>query len=365
MAGPPGRGNPCPLQCSGDAREATSHARVGVTAKTLANHKSNLRAALRWFAKQHDIPRYGMRLPADWAAIRDRIDNPRLRARLSSLMRYCAARGIGPGSVNDKIVEAYWRYRSETTALVSNNSARRRMARMWNACASTIDKWPLQRLTEPPIKVRAGPAWGEFPAGLRRDVDGYLGGLTKLRRGLSGRRIRPCRPATIRTRRAQLVAVARMAARLGVPIDTLTSLAVLLHPDVIEPVIEAYWRKNGDEPTVFTIDLGWRLLTIAREIGGLDEAAIARLDDIRATLEGYRRSGLTPKNLRLVRQVLTEGVWSEVVSLPTVLMQEARSAKDHAPIKAAVTAQLAVSIAILTFAPIRVSNLVGIELGVG
>ena len=34
------------------------HARVGVTAKTLANHKSNVRAALRWFVKQHDIPRH-------------------------------------------------------------------------------------------------------------------------------------------------------------------------------------------------------------------------------------------------------------------------------------------------------------------
>ena len=51
--------------------------------------------------------------------------------------------------------------------------------------------------------------------------------------------------------------------------------------------------------------------------------------------------------------MLTDGVWSEVVSLPNVLMQQARSAKDHAPIKAAVTAQLAVAIAILTFAPIR------------
>ena len=27
------------------------HARVGVTAKTLANHKSNVRAALRWFGQ--------------------------------------------------------------------------------------------------------------------------------------------------------------------------------------------------------------------------------------------------------------------------------------------------------------------------
>ena len=44
-------------------------------------------------------------------------------------------------------------------------------------------------------------------------------------------------------------------------------------------------------------------------------------------------------------------------------MRQAHLAKDHAPIRAAVSAQLAVAIAILTFAPIRLSNLVSIELG--
>ena len=121
-------------------------------------------------------------------------------------------------------------------------------------------------------------------------------------------------------------------------------------------------QKNGDEPKVFTIDLGWKLLRIARETGGLDQAAIERLDEIRATLKDCRRSGLSQKNLQLVRQVLTEGIWSEVVSLPSVLMWQARSAKDHAPTKTAVTAQLAAAIAILTFAPIRISNLVGMGL---
>jgi integrase len=339
------------------------HARVGVTAKTLANHKSNIRAALRWFAKGHGMPRHGIRLSADWAAFRDKVDNRPLRDRLSSLVRYCSARSIGPGSVDDGLLDDYWRYRAETTALASNNSARRLMARAWNACAGAIDGRALQRLTEPPVKPRAGPAWQEFPESLREDVDAYFAGLTKPHRGFSGQRIRPCQPATIRTRRAELVAVARMAVRLGVPINSLTSLAALLHPDVIEPVIDAYWQKNGKEPKVFTIDLGWKLLRIARETGGLDRAAIDRLDEVRAALEDYRRSGLTPKNLQLVRQVLAEGIWSEVVSLPTVLMQQARSAKDHASTKAAVTAQLAAAIAILTFAPIRVSNLVGIELG--
>lgn len=44
-------------------------------------------------------------------------------------------------------------------------------------------------------------------------------------------------------------------------------------------------------------------------------------------------------------------------------MRQARLANDHAPIKAAVSAQLAVAVAILTFAPVRLANLVSIELG--
>jgi hypothetical protein len=35
------------------------HARVRVTAKTFANHKSNVRAALRWFCNEHGVPQMG------------------------------------------------------------------------------------------------------------------------------------------------------------------------------------------------------------------------------------------------------------------------------------------------------------------
>ena len=220
------------------------HARVGVTAKTLANHKSNVRAALRWFGKEHDVPRRGMPLLASWTTLRDRLDK-RLRQRLYNFMRYCSARRIDPGSVDDGSLEAYWRYRTETTALASSNFARRSLARTWNACAGEVDGWPLQRLTEPPNKIKAGPAWEQFPEGLRADLENYWDGLTKPRRGLSGRRIRPCRPATIRASRAALLAMARMAVRQGVPIEKLTSLAALLHPEVVERghrrILEEEW----------------------------------------------------------------------------------------------------------------------------
>ena len=87
-----------------------------------------------------------------------------------------------------------------------------------------------------------------------------------------------------------------------------------------------------------------------------------KLDETRAALEEHRRKGLTDKNRLVVWQVLTEGVWDEVVRLPRKMMAEARLLRHHAPVKAAVTAQLATAIAIFVFAPIRLGNLISIRL---
>ena len=338
------------------------HARLGVTAKTVANHKSNVTAALRWFGKEHHISPRGVALSAEWATLRDGIDDRGRRARLYGLMRYCSGRSLMPASVDDAVVADYLRYRAETTSLATSSAAHRSIARAWNASANENPAWPAQRLTEPAVKAQEGPAWEGFPEGLRRDVDRHLAGLGRPRKGPNGKRRRPCSPKTIKTRRAELVAVARMAVKIRIPIETLASLAALVHPDVAEPVLNAYWENNGAEPTVYTIDLAWKLLSLARQTG-LDDAAIERLDDLRALLDEHRHGGLTGKNLALIRQVLTEGIWSEVVSLPHALMRQARAEQAHAPVKAAVTAQIAVAIAILSFAPVRLANLVSIELG--
>jgi len=60
------------------------------TFAALANHKSNIRAALRWFAKEHDVSVRGVPLLADWSILRDRIEDRGQRARLYGLMRYCS-----------------------------------------------------------------------------------------------------------------------------------------------------------------------------------------------------------------------------------------------------------------------------------
>src|SRR5258705_1205970 len=215
----------------------------------------------------------------------------------------------------------------------------------------------------PPGKAAEGPGWEDFPAGLRADIEGYLAGLELIRRNRAGQRIRPCKPSTIITRRRELVAAVRMAVKLGIPLASLTSLAALIHPDVAEKVFDGYWRNDGETPTTYTINLSCRFVALAHSVGGLDEAALRQLADVRFALEQHREDGMTPKNLALIRCVLTDEVWSRVTKLPEQLMRQARLEQRHAPVRAAVLAQIAVVVAILTVAPVRLGNLASIRLG--
>jgi integrase len=334
------------------------HVGVGMTFKTLANHKSNVRAGLRWVAGERDVPARGAPLSVEWKVLHERLPNLRARANLTGLTRFCSARTVSPQAVDQAMVDAFMAYRAETTALATGNAARRSLARAWNACIGTVMGWPAHRLVEPPVKAMEGPAWQGFPAGLRAGIERYLSDLAKPRRSYRGKRLRPCKDSTIRTRKAELAAFVRMAVKLGVPLGSLTSIGTLLHPDMVERVIDAYWQKDGEEPRIYTIELGSKLLAVARASGELDDLLLERLDDMRAGLDQYRRDGLSEKNRALIREVLSGNIWAEVVNLPAALLKQARGLKDHAPVKAAVLAQIAVAIAILTFAPVRLINLV-------
>ena len=128
-------------------------ARVGANAKTLANHKSNVRAALLWFAEEKNLPKSGVPLMPAWAALMGRVADLNRRKRLSGLARYCSAAKTVPGDVNEEVLDKYMRYRGETTRLAANKAARRVIARAWNACVAEIKEWPKHGpLIEPLVK---------------------------------------------------------------------------------------------------------------------------------------------------------------------------------------------------------------------
>ena len=152
-------------------------------------------------------------------------------------------------------------------------------------------------------EARSGAAVEDFPEGLRADVERELTRLTEIDRNKDGQRSRPCKPSKLTTRRRELVAAARMAVKVGIPIESLTSLSVMVHPDIAEKIIDGYWRRDGEVPTTYTINLICRFVGLAHAIGGLDEDAVRRLGDIRLHARRISRGGMTEKNLALIRLV--------------------------------------------------------------
>ena len=85
-----------------------------------------------------------------------------------------------------------------------------------------------------------------------------------------------------------------------------------------------------------------------RELIGLMESEIERLNELRVSLDEHRQGGLTEKNRALIRHVLVEEVWGSVLGVPEALMRLAIRQRDHAPLRAGVLAGLAVAIQILS-----------------
>jgi len=335
---------------------------AGLTAKTLQNHKSNAKSALLYLAREKGVPEHGAPLMEEWEALKAKIEGSLVRHRLSSFMRFCSANSIKPKEVTESVVERFIDYRARC-GKPADTAFRRVMARAWNANVGAITGWPDIKLVEPAVKSTVEISWSNFPEGLRRGIDSYLEGLTKIRRNCKGQRVRPLKPVTLHTRRAELQGAARMAVKAGVPVENLNSLAALLAPEVAEQVLEAYCKKNGEKPKLYTIDLAGRFLSIARETKCLNDVDCERLNEMREVLDEERPEGFTEKNASLIRQVLAPDVWDRVVNLPFRMMAEARRNRVRAPVQSAVKAQIAVAIAILTIVPVRIKNLTEIRLG--
>src|SRR6202011_622109 len=108
----------------------------------------------------------GAPLKPEWKKLRRELKDRSRLSKRSGLIRYCSLKGIAPSAVDEAVVDAYMAYRKETTALAVDIKARRAIARAWNASRG-IEAWPQQQLIEPPLKVKEGPRWEDFPGQLQ------------------------------------------------------------------------------------------------------------------------------------------------------------------------------------------------------
>src|SRR5262245_13590339 len=72
------------------------HAQLGVRRKTLQNHISNLKAAIRHVGGQKRLSGRGIALSSAWRSLYDQLTDRRLRLGLSGFLKYCSATGMDP-----------------------------------------------------------------------------------------------------------------------------------------------------------------------------------------------------------------------------------------------------------------------------
>ena len=217
-----------------------------------------------------------------YRALLDRVEDRHAKDVLSPFFRFLSALGIRLEDVRRQPCRGLPGL-SERDQLPSGEAQPAQVsgAIIGMRCAKQIPEWPQITLTEPPYAKRfAGPALEEFPQGLRDDIDAYCERISKRHKTVSGRIFRPCKPSTIETRRRELIAAVRAAVAAGIPLEELNSLRDLLRADRVEIIIEHYWQKNGERPSLYTIDLASKLLALARG-ETLSEVDIERLDEIR------------------------------------------------------------------------------------
>lgn len=339
-------------------------AALGWEQKTIANHKSNLRAAINHFAKVKNLPKRGALPRPEWKVLTDAIRDLTARRLLSGLSRYCSVLLIPPSDVHEETVIQYFRIRETTGFLRTGVALPRQVMKAWNSCVEKVPGWPRRRLSLPGLpKATKGPELEKFPESLRLEIEAYLTDISKPHRSANGRRRRSNKPSTILTRRREIIAYARTAVAAGVSIESLTSLKALLHPDVVKLTFETYLDRNGEKAKAYTIDLAWKLASIAKTIDASLET-VNFLDDVWARLEHDRGPVLTHKNQDVIRSVLMTDVWGKVCVLPQQMMSEAKRMLNRGPKKAVAMATTAIQIQILTRAPIRIGNLLAIRFGV-
>jgi hypothetical protein len=162
-----------------------------------------------------------------------------------------------------------------------------------------------------------------------------------------------------RLRRDQIHAAVSALIDSGIKPAAIRSLADLVTPDNFKRILRRRAEMVGGTPNSFNQSLGIALVLIAREWVKVDGAEQAELKRLLSKVPTPPQ-GLTDKNKRCLRQFDDPGNLRRLVQLPEQLWAEVK--RERSPsYRTLAKAQAALAIAILTYMPIRLQNLLTLE----
>jgi integrase len=329
---------------------------------------NNLRVSLREMIDHANamgwLDRNNPCLTDEWRHHLDSITDRNVRPRLLPFARFCSVREITPSLVNEKTISLYVTVRSAGSFSNSPQSIHKDISRAWNRARTQATGWPDVILSEPNFRPKlTRMQWDAFNSDFVADVKVYLNWLSGNDLLAHDAPLRPCKSSTVDRRQEYVRLAASAAIEGGIPVENLCTLADLVSPATVKIILEFYLSETNDKGSTFIVDMAERLTSIAKSFVRSSDEDLEELAHYCRKLAGFRRNGLTDKNMKVVRAIQDVDTRRRLIQLPGQLIEQAQ-ASESAPYQAAVLVQTAIVIQILLVAPMRISNLANLSLNV-
>jgi integrase len=331
-------------------------AAIGISRGRWNNVRSLLRTALALLQPISPGRNRNDLLP-EWLALANKLDSRSDKIALSRVLRFCSARSIGPSAVTKETFDDYHRHLDDSL-LKRPDQTFAMTVRAWRRAEITIAEWPQIGVAVPDRRRHWVSGWDRFPESLYQDCQAWFDRLAG-RDLLEDAPFRPVRPVTLAHREWQIRAFATALVRMGRDPKSLTCLGDLVEIEAFKFGLRFYLDREGSKPTTAIADLASSLKAVARHHVRVEPGHLDQMGSIILRLAQGPR-GLTETNRTRLRPFDDRGNVAALLKLPEELMSQARRHRNLR--RGAVRAQMAVAIEILLMAPIRISNLVELDI---
>jgi integrase len=297
-------------------------------------------------------------LTATWRTLADALPYMKLVNGLSRLMHYFSGAGVEPETVTLADFDRF-KVALETTSLFGNPSASYRTSvRLWIAAANSIASWPqiLPALQKNPRSYSL--PMSDFPQSFQDEVAAFLHNGSDPDE-LSEAYSKPLSSGTTDGRAKHLRQVASALVYAGYPLADITSLSMLVQPENAKMALRYLRGRNGNMKTHGVSHQVWVLCVVARH-WVKDPVSDAALRKFYSALT-IKTKGMVDRNRKKLRQFDLPQNVEALLNLPAKVFGEALRSRvgDHSE---AVRVANALAVEILIVAPMRISNLAGLNL---
>lgn len=306
-------------------------------------------------------------LGTSWQILKEAAPDIWLWRRICQLAYWASVNGLEPFDVDASAFERFAAYLRNDTLEQDPERKLGVVAKAWNQLRQVVAT-PSKSgsVTPPAVFVRAtrtwvSGGWNDLPASFVSDLETYCRSVA------SGSLLldestpeKPLRPATIHGHRQGFRRAGFMLLAAGFPAERLLGIRTLVEPDPFRLWVEAYHARLGrNSPALFNLIAA--LAAWARRTGAVPEAQIKVMRRAMTRIGHRRQEGMTLKNRDRIRQfsgALTRVGW---LSYGERLVKDA---KGLSPQRAALRCQTALIHEIMLVAPLRLTNLVQLRIGV-